>query len=924
MSISREIIEARIANLTEAAIDEKRIVDFLGPEEDQNALLDHIVGITEEYRKVFEEQFIGPLLPGKPLDDAGAALLGLPPVDDLLDLGIRIDRFRRQIIARLHISTEELQQLQGSSGEVDGRENMRVVDMVHTPPDAFEPPVGDGGGKPMLTEFAERLTAFRYLLYSLGIDPDDPKQVLMEIGRVREEMMRRVSYVSVLIKPLGRLVELCNQVGNRSFVWKSDSEEDMKRYAAIGKEKKKQMLKEHPEQGTEIVMSKGWMERMRVYLEGEDVVVAEKAKPKTPRILEDLRNSEAAADIVRSILETEGVLAIEDREMDGKKERVLVWKKTVSPRSTFNKDSTRLSTYLGRASGINGSIYQSFISMVPVIRRLYEGEYNREDYLNRDIQVKVLGAEAAANIARSILEAQGSIALEERIIKNEKKQVLVWKQSINPGRKFCDFPSSLSTYLGLALGIEGRSYTSFFSIVPAIHQIYEGRYDVEEYSDQKIQSKVVAASDLREASDIVWSILTAEGVVFIDERTIGKKNKRVLVWKNTINPQRKFGTFSSTLGTYIGKALNLAGSKAYPSFFSIVPAIRELFAARYDEEECEPNMHLSLIAAKGSNAEQKTSADIARKILESEGIVSIEEQIVGDETSRMLTWKKVVDPRSKLGTLSLPIRVYLGKGLGVSGSRAYMSFSSMAPAIRQLYAGCYDQEEYATPDIQFEVADQDAKQEFLRKLLEKEGIIGLEKRFPHGESAPHESVLVWKKTVDPRKRSGNLIVPLCTCLGKALGVHGSEVYLSFTSLVPAIPQLFAKRYDREEYATPDMQFGVADQAAKQAILRKLLEKEGAIVLEKRFPHGESAPHKNVLVWQKTIDPRRKFDGHNMPLNSLFGDVFDEGVSSHYQSFSSIVTAVRQLYAGSYDFEEWKISKLYPLIRIDTAPENFEG
>jgi hypothetical protein len=87
MSIDRKNVEKRIATLMEASLDAERILEFLGPEGGQNQILDHVVAISEEYRKAFEKQFNGPLPEGKAPDDAGAELFGLPSVNELMDFG---------------------------------------------------------------------------------------------------------------------------------------------------------------------------------------------------------------------------------------------------------------------------------------------------------------------------------------------------------------------------------------------------------------------------------------------------------------------------------------------------------------------------------------------------------------------------------------------------------------------------------------------------------------------------------------------------------------------------------------------------------------------------------------------------------------------------------------------------------------------
>ncbi|MBM3227889.1 hypothetical protein FJZ27_03450, partial [Candidatus Peribacteria bacterium] len=280
--IDRDALEREIAELTEATLDPSRIQDALQNLTNENAVLDRVVSISHKYRNACADKTKGMF--GAAVEDAAAKQLEMPTIDDLLTVAQEIEKIRSEVIRRLHISTEELQAMQeGDQGPVKGRPNITVREDIHTPPDAWQPPEGDGDGRIRMSEFSERLTALRYLLWSLGIDPNDDKRVVMEIGRIRENMMRRVSYVSVLVPEVQRLIELCNQVGNRSFVWKTADSADIEMFAAMGKDEKKARLEEAPGIGWQIVMGERWMDRMR------ECLTADAPIANTPAILREVR-----------------------------------------------------------------------------------------------------------------------------------------------------------------------------------------------------------------------------------------------------------------------------------------------------------------------------------------------------------------------------------------------------------------------------------------------------------------------------------------------------------------------------------------------------------------------------------------------------------------------------------------------------------
>lgn len=670
-------LERRIANLSEEHIAEEDIHALLHNEQGPD-LLDRIVEITEEYRRIYLERIEGTVeeRPGAHVEDIAAQELNLPSADDLLDIAIRIESFRGQMVQRLHIPTDELLDVQ--EDEVpDVRENLTVVDDVHTPPDEWQRPEGDGDGSEWNTEFSERLTALRYILYRLNIDPNSEQQVVMQIGRVRNEMMRRVSYVSVFVKPLNRIVELCNQVGNRTFVWQSDTEDDIGRYTDMGKDEKKALQDEQSGIGWQVVMSEGWMERLESILRGDNHA---KTTTSAPRILRDMKNREEAIVVVQDILEQVGVVSIENREIENGNERVLVWKKTILPQRKYAKYPSRLNAYLGRVTGVDGSKhFTSFDSIKTVVRAVYEGMYDREEAENADMTFEMAEENERKQLLRELLEKQDVVCIERQ----GDERVLLFKKTLNPTKKIHPYAKPLNWLLGKITGESGtRAYLSHASILPALRILYEGLYDREEITSLDLKFEI---ADENHKKMIARELLESEGVLTIEKRAIDDsaegETESVLVWNKQIAPKKKYGNYGSTLSVLLGKALQVNGQKTITSFPDAIGPIRALYESMFHKEEAA-NVDIEFALA---THEEKMA--LLRTLLEAEHVVHIEKR--GEK--RVLVWETLISPQRKYGEFFSVLSTLFAKAIGTT-HKLYSKESIMDP-IRSLYAGMYDEED---------------------------------------------------------------------------------------------------------------------------------------------------------------------------------------------------------------------------------------
>jgi hypothetical protein len=364
---------------------------------------------------------------------------------------------------------------------------------------------------------------------------------------------------------------------------------------------------------------------------------------------------------------------------------------------------------------------------------------------------------------------------------------------MNPDRKYGQYTSNLSTLLGRAMGVKGKTtYTSFTSIIPAIRTLYAGRYDREEGGNSDMRFEM---ADDEGKKELLRTLMEEEGILRVDEREKeGGEKEHVLVWLKTVSPCRKSGEYTSLLNTLLGAVVGVRGN-IHQSFTSIIPAIRTLYAGRYDREE-------------GGNADMRFEMaddggkrELLRRLMEEEGVLRVDEREKegGGGKERVLVWLKMINTQRKHGEYSSALNTLLGSTMGVNGDIMLLSFTSIIPAIRILYAGRYEREEGADADMQFEVADNEGRKDLLRRFMEEEGVLRVEERETEGGK---ERVLVWLKMINTQRKCGGYTSRLRTLMGQVMGVNGQAKYPTFASIIPVIQTLYEGRYEREEFLMP--------------------------------------------------------------------------------------------------------------------------
>ena len=302
-----------------------------------------------------------------------------------------------------------------------------------------------------------------------------------------------------------------------------------------------------------------------------------------------------------------------------------------------------------------------------------------------------------------------------------------------------------------------------------------------------------------EKQAILRKILEVEGVVEVKKQDKnGEEKERVLIWRKTINPQKKYASYTSALGVLLGRTMAAKGQQQYGSFCFIIEPIRSLYAGKFDREEAgNPDMKFEF-------ADEEGKRKMLRELLESEGVVKVEErdkEMGGKE--RVLVWGKKINPNNKSGAHHLRLNILLGRVMNVNGARQYKSNTSIIDPIRSLYAGKFDREEAGNPNMAFEFADVEGRREMLQTLLDEAGVVKVEKRRKADEEG-EENVLVWRKTINPTNKYGGYSSPLHTLLGKVMGVEGGTAYQSHASIIDPIRSLYAGMYDREDTTALDI------------------------------------------------------------------------------------------------------------------------
>ena len=155
------------------------------------------------------------------------------------------------------------------------------VPTVHTPPDLREDPESEGDGEMKPREDCDRLKLVLYILiHDFKLDL---AEAILTSGVNTPEMRRKESYITVDVPELNRILEVCDEVGNRTFVYNRkkvfEFSETADSLRAMKKHEKRAWLRQNPGSGISFVEGQHWRDHVAVYLseEGEPLLVEQKA-----------------------------------------------------------------------------------------------------------------------------------------------------------------------------------------------------------------------------------------------------------------------------------------------------------------------------------------------------------------------------------------------------------------------------------------------------------------------------------------------------------------------------------------------------------------------------------------------------------------------------------------------------------------------
>ena len=153
---------------------------------------------------------------------------------------------------------------------------------VFVPPDSTPVPQATGSGTGM--EKKGKQPKLENLLFVLmndfGIDPDDPEAVSIVRGSVNTNMMREEPYYQVTVPGIDKVILVCQEYGNATFVFngewvreqvnsnRSSKDESARPLTDYTKEELSKLIKDNPGQGARIMATKNFTANLANALKG--------------------------------------------------------------------------------------------------------------------------------------------------------------------------------------------------------------------------------------------------------------------------------------------------------------------------------------------------------------------------------------------------------------------------------------------------------------------------------------------------------------------------------------------------------------------------------------------------------------------------------------------------------------------------------
>lgn len=147
-------------------------------------------------------------------------------------------------------------------------EYANVVPTVIVPPDAITPPIGDGESQTAREQrIIDRTKTVLFILSnSFDIDLHNPDQLSIYKGEIRSSMMRNESYFAVNAPMIDRLILVCDELGNATFVFDTAAAEaeglNSNKLITSTKQEIEKFLQLYPEVGVRLIYSEKYVENM--------------------------------------------------------------------------------------------------------------------------------------------------------------------------------------------------------------------------------------------------------------------------------------------------------------------------------------------------------------------------------------------------------------------------------------------------------------------------------------------------------------------------------------------------------------------------------------------------------------------------------------------------------------------------------------
>jgi len=179
---------------------------------------------------------------GAALEDEAYTHFKLTSLSDILDL---IEKRRSELAEIDNVIT-----------------HLPITKNILVPPDASSPIPDAGSGT---YEPAGKLPRLKALLYVLARNGIRIEGIELTKGSVTPDMLRKKPYVSVFTPSLHRLILVCDEERNATFIFDtSQLPQNLTPYELVhfGKDELNTLIKNNPHAGTRLVQSLAWMERI--------------------------------------------------------------------------------------------------------------------------------------------------------------------------------------------------------------------------------------------------------------------------------------------------------------------------------------------------------------------------------------------------------------------------------------------------------------------------------------------------------------------------------------------------------------------------------------------------------------------------------------------------------------------------------------